>query len=453
MSEQPVASEPTTAGSDPHALPRRTTPTWEMELLISGALVFSLLQLPALLDAWLLRWMPVATDDFRGPLAAISMYLRTALMALTVAFVVHLIVRAHWVALVGVHSVFPGGPRWEALFRGRFQREVSRAQHRPITQRIEAMDNLASVVFALGVALVLMMLGLTVTAGGMFLLSGLLSHIGLFGWSGLVWTMWLIGLLVGPRVIASLIDRVMGERLDPQHWPARAIRWTLSQRWMLPGVQSANEVIQPLLSNIGARGANTWFGLLVAAVLVLAALTMPTLSEQLRLRILAPRKATAQALLPVHYRDERRGFAVLSMLPSIASRELGDKPLQLFVPLRANRHPQALRAACPDVAGAPPKPQEDADPAVVEAQRSDWDARQLACAHRLFAPTLDGQPWPGSAGSPVFADDPRSGFEGLWWRLDNAAIPAGRHVLRVEDPMPPQPDAPARAPIVIVFWR
>ena len=30
------------------ALPRRTTPTWELELLISGATIFGLLQLPGL---------------------------------------------------------------------------------------------------------------------------------------------------------------------------------------------------------------------------------------------------------------------------------------------------------------------------------------------------------------------------------------------------------------------
>src|SRR5690606_14228449 len=45
MSESPI---PMPTGRDP--LPRRTTPTWEMELLISGATVFSLMQAPDLLD-------------------------------------------------------------------------------------------------------------------------------------------------------------------------------------------------------------------------------------------------------------------------------------------------------------------------------------------------------------------------------------------------------------------
>ncbi len=43
-------------------LPPRTTPTWEMELLISGATVFALFQLPGALDQGLYgsRTVPAA---------------------------------------------------------------------------------------------------------------------------------------------------------------------------------------------------------------------------------------------------------------------------------------------------------------------------------------------------------------------------------------------------------
>ena len=43
---------------DPHALPRRTTPTWEVELLISGVAVFAMLQLPGWLDDRLFALLP-----------------------------------------------------------------------------------------------------------------------------------------------------------------------------------------------------------------------------------------------------------------------------------------------------------------------------------------------------------------------------------------------------------
>lgn len=437
---------------DAQQLPKRTTPTWEMELLISGALVFSLLQLPALLDSWLLRWLPLATEDFRGPLAAITAYLRTALLTLSVAFVLHLMLRAYWVALVGVHSVHPGGTRWEKIVRGPILRQVSAAQAQPLPTRIETIDNLASVVFALGVAMGLMMLALTLSVGGVMLLSGVAGHFRLLGQDGPFWMLVLLALVMGPRALAAVLDRLLGARLAPAHWLHRLIRWILARPWWLPGMQAANDVLQPILSNARGRGSGTLYGLGIFVVLMVSAFSMPMIAERLRLRVLAPDRASAQLLLPVHYRDERRGYDQLSPAPSIASRELGERALQLFVPLRAGRHPPALRQACPELAAGPPRTDRK-DPVSSLKARGDWDALQLRCAHRVFAPQLDGQPWPDDAGLPVFADDPRSGFEGLWWRLDNGRVTPGRHALRVNDPMVPEAGEPTRPPTVIVFWR
>ena len=43
MHQSDAAAAPGT--DDPQQLPRRTTPTWDMELLLSGATVFALVQL------------------------------------------------------------------------------------------------------------------------------------------------------------------------------------------------------------------------------------------------------------------------------------------------------------------------------------------------------------------------------------------------------------------------
>ncbi len=39
-------------------MPGATTPTWEIELLVSGAVVFSLLQMPGALDTLFQQWSP-----------------------------------------------------------------------------------------------------------------------------------------------------------------------------------------------------------------------------------------------------------------------------------------------------------------------------------------------------------------------------------------------------------
>ena len=105
---------PTPPGA-PATIPARTTPTWEMELLISGATVFGLLQLPALADSLLFH-----AHNSGPPIVALFVlplwiYVKTALLTLAATFVVHLCLRGYWVALVGLSSVYPGGVRWDRV--------------------------------------------------------------------------------------------------------------------------------------------------------------------------------------------------------------------------------------------------------------------------------------------------------------------------------------------------
>ena len=183
----------------------------------------------------------------------------------------------------------------------------------------------------------------------------------------------------------------------------------------------AMALINPLVSNVARRGALTGFVLLMSLALGVAAINLPSFSSAW-LRFLAPATDSPWLSTPVHYRDQRRGLDRFAALPSIASRELGDTALELFLPLRADRHPQALRAECPKVT-------QRADPdRAVELLRQ---RELLQCAHRLFAPQLDGQALPGSPPEPIFSVDALSGQEGLLWRVDNALIGPGRHVLQL----------------------
>ena len=89
----------------PRGLPAKTTPTWEVELLISGVAVFAMLQLPGLLDDWLLALEPRVGGDWRMVLILAYIYAKSAVVVLAATFVLHLLLRAIWIALVGLHSV------------------------------------------------------------------------------------------------------------------------------------------------------------------------------------------------------------------------------------------------------------------------------------------------------------------------------------------------------------
>lgn len=95
------------ATADPDKLPRHTTPTWEVELLISGLAVFAMLQLPSWLGDRFLALLPRFDSNWAGALNIVYMYLAVAAVILAVTFALHLLLRAHWIALVGMHSVYP----------------------------------------------------------------------------------------------------------------------------------------------------------------------------------------------------------------------------------------------------------------------------------------------------------------------------------------------------------
>lgn len=106
-------------------LPSDTTPTWEMELLVSGATTIGLLQLPGLLDKAYFSILNRSSEDVADLLQFLWLYSKISLITLIVTFVLHLCLRGYWVALVGMNSVYPGGVRWQNLRLGPIARQVS----------------------------------------------------------------------------------------------------------------------------------------------------------------------------------------------------------------------------------------------------------------------------------------------------------------------------------------
>ena len=138
------------------ALPRHTTPTWEVELLISGVAVFAMLQLPGWLDDRFFALRPRFGQGWELPLFLTYVYLKSAAVILSITFALHLLLRAQWIAQVGMHSVFPAGIQWDRMRIGPVQREVEQTRYGNADIAIDRADNRATIVFAYGVMLATM---------------------------------------------------------------------------------------------------------------------------------------------------------------------------------------------------------------------------------------------------------------------------------------------------------
>lgn len=426
--------------SDPNQLSARTTPTWEVELLISGVAVFAMLQLPGTLDAAMLSAMPRFGNDWGQLLLMAYLYGRGTAMILAATFVLHLLLRARWIALVGMHSVFPGGIQWDKLRMGPIQREIERRRERTFPDVIERADNLATVVFAVGVTLTIMtviaaLVALAVSSFGLFIAARSDGHVNA---SDMILVMLAIVLL--PISLANLVDRTFGQKLSQGGLALRCVRSILSFYARL-GFSRANN---PILTLLGSRTGHvrlmslTSLVIMVALAGAYASFAMLQTPELWGSYTRFPHAERADRLDSAHY-DDQRDPSRDAAVPYIQSMVVTSPYLRLLVPYRPDRDTSAMQQACPRGAA--------------DAQHAQNDLDCLASLHAL---TLDGKPLPAVDYLP--AGDPRTNRPALLAMIDIRALARGRHELRIQRPPTLDEDGKRRDKDDpgydrILFWR
>jgi hypothetical protein len=98
------------------------TKTYDIELLISGALVFGLSSAPAEIDRLFDRWGPRLDGVASPALTYLYLYAQMIVYSMLVTFVGHLLLRGYWIALLGLESVWSDGWKWDQLKIGPFSK-------------------------------------------------------------------------------------------------------------------------------------------------------------------------------------------------------------------------------------------------------------------------------------------------------------------------------------------
>ncbi|KFN49809.1 hypothetical protein [Arenimonas composti] len=463
----------TEASDDPRQLPKRTTPTWEMELLISGATVFSLLQLPDQVDRLLFGFYNNTLPDLAALSLPLWIYVKFALLTLIATFLLHLVTRGYWVALVGLHSVYPEGVRWDRM-RERLGPQYFRRVHADLSDMstlIERADNRASLVFGVGVGLA------TVMFVPMLIVSLMMVAI---------WARWalsggegggqtLLFVVLGAFGIVAILfavlvqwDRRAGAGLVPGSPQERRMQRLFDLYAKIGFSGSGNPLLTLFSSHAGSR--RTAVLITVVAVVVFTIVLGQTVGSRmgLGLRIgagLPPDGFGVASLVKADHYDDQRGDVIqLVPPPHIPSRIIAGDWLPLFIPYIPTRHDEFVARDCAIAEPTSSEPDATADagePAEAgrERRRQEREARRqerakywrerLDCLARLHLLAIDGEPVavPFDAG-----EDPRTGQRGLVAMLPIADLPRGRHELTVgrlprnhgEDP----PD-----PWRILFWK
>jgi hypothetical protein len=419
-----TGADTTPPPADANQLPRRTTPTWEVELLISGAAVFAMLQLPGWLDDHFFALMPRLALELSEALLVIYTYLKSATLILALTFAAHLALRAHWIAMVGLHSVYPDGVLWERLQMGPVQREMSQRRADTAEEVIERADNRATVVFAFGTmaATVLFVLGLFACV--VLVATVTLNTIGHFHIKAFHAFFGVLILTLLPMILAICTDFAFGRHLPRGGRMRRALEAIFGVYWRA-GVLRGFSTMNVMTSQGGQRRMM----LLIAAIFmtVMAGVSVYSAMET------SARPFGSYALFPnfgidsarrvdaAHYGD-RRNSAHGATVPFVQSVLVTGAYLKLVVPYQPTRDDPALQRNCPAARTA-----------------HDGGARAavlLDCLTRLHAVSLDSKPLASLRYDA--ASDPRTGRPALQAMIDVRALAPGRHELRVaRAPAPP----------------
>jgi hypothetical protein len=430
---------PATVTRDPDQLPRHTTPTWEVELLISGVAVFAMLQLPGWLDNQMFALTPRLDANLAGMVLSLYLYLKSAAVILAVTFALHLLLRAHWIALVGMHSVYPDGVLWEKLRMGPVRREIEQRRHGHAAESIERADNRATVVFAIGVMLASRLLQIGLVFAMLFTL--ILVGASLAG--GVPVNLFLIfsicvASIILLMVLSRRIDRLFGQHLHRRGVPRRLLAAAL-RLVGYSGIGRRSEVMMLLASHGSERRVNLLTAIVFAVLFTAMAFGLSAMKHpaQAGSYDLFPHSVDdSRTLRSAHYDDQRDPLHDPAT-PFVQSAVIEGAYLRLTVPYQPQLDAPAQQSHCAR--------------ALAIAAGDARGAAMLDCLSRLHAVSLDGVLL--AALHYDIGSDPRTGRPALQAMIDVRSLASGRHLLRV-----------ARAPAsgvaddrgdadVIAFWR
>jgi hypothetical protein len=432
------------------------SPTWELELFLSGALVFATFQLPNVVDHFFAGFEPHLAGLTRSAFLNIALYAKAIAYTLLITFAVHLTGRAQWVALMGLQSVFPRGVRWDEMKMGPIGRKLYEERVPTLARSIATLDNFCSIIFSVGMLFAVLFIFSATLVGAVgsvaWLLAHFLSHDQKLEWYFLA----LIVAFMAIPISASLLDKRLGPRLSPESRGYRIVHRLLRISIAMSIVRIAGPMMWTLMSNLGRKKvvAALYVGLM--GIIFVSAVDLMIRRGALGLNNY---DFYGQSLLhgvtTAHYENQRTENAN-SRAPMIQSDIVRDPYVRLFIPYSPARHNAGLLRACP---GLKPLQPEGVQFGADQPAPDSLAVPALQCMAKVHDVKLDGRALADL--EFAFYEHPATGLRGVVAYIAIDSLAHGRHVLTVM-PVPPTPiptdsatlaKAAWKQPYVIPFWK
>jgi len=416
----------------PPQIPQQSTPTWQMELLLSGGLIIACFELLGYLDASSSDWLSPLYHAQRMLILVVYIYAYAALLASSITFTCHLILRSLWVAIIGAQSVYSGGIKWENFIASERSARMAQDRLKNPAALVESLDNSSPVVFALGMLIVATLFFSLAMMVVVFALIAVFKFSVLAHWSEPKIFALIGGIGLAILIPAQLIDLFLAKRLGSNSRIARWANAIFMRATVLIAPKPFYFLSTLLLSNLGRwRGAGAFTMLLIATLFMSVFRTsqlrgLPTQPDYFA-------SGKEPALSSAFYADQRAADAALTA-PYIDSMISSGPYLQLRIPYQPGYFDQLAARSCNI------------------KTRLATAAERAICFHKLIAIRLNG----AALATPILLihNESNETFE-LQLMLDARELTRGQHEITLSYPKAhPSDTGPSQARnFRIAFWR
>jgi hypothetical protein len=414
------------------ALQELTGKSWNLELIISGAAIFLTAMLPDMIEQGFHYFIDhLATDSdydmMMFPLLAYSFF-KVVAWLLTTAFILHLVMRAFWVSMIGLQAAFPAGIRYEHIpSMSAAMREYMAEWLGELEPYIIRLDRRCNQIFALAFLIALMSIGIAfvylICFSIFMLLRGFLSPDAMQIVRNVLFTLFIL-FAIGIGLANQMI-------IKNEQYQAR-----YGRKFIVFSIK-ANEMIMPLVmrplnylsltfsSNVPKKryyivliGTMTAFFICVIFVLT-AQLSDLRSSRHFELRNFFSEGSSRYELMGKKYDNLRYEGARMATV-SLPSEMVESPFLPVFV-----AYPKSLDLRLSAFCVPPNKP----DSLSKEALRTHLDSLKMQCLAQYFRlwvnDSLIAQPdW-------MFQEKPGTGMKGLVSYLPTKNMKEGKNVIKV----------------------
>jgi hypothetical protein len=224
MKEQEKVDSNITPKKKPKWLRALESQSWQAELVISGLAILGSLQLPEFLNNLVDYCLIHFSEDYMEIFFFLFIYPYSAAAILIFSFIAHLILRALWIGMLGLVSVYPKGINTnQDLFSKDYMQKFSN-KYPDVNEFNKNLDDLCSTIFAgsAATAIVMIMISISIT---IILIISTIINLGIPSFSILNIVLVLGGIFFSIAIFGNILN---SKKLRDKEW-VRKIHFPFTQ--------------------------------------------------------------------------------------------------------------------------------------------------------------------------------------------------------------------------------